>query len=157
MNDSIENIKDFQKKMEDASGNTEDVRSGMSTKEEEQQEPAYLLLNGIADTSVKILQMPTVAAFFEKLSNKLGSDLTHDLIEVLTIIMSNSAYEAVVFYDELLKRELTKQFDNVGETFNKIGADVNAHNGVLSVFKARLDEIEKSLKIDKIKKDIGEN
>lgn len=157
MNDSIDSIKNFQKDMEAASANTEDVKNGTATKEEEQQEPGYILYNGIAETSIQIMQSPIISNLFDALNEKLGEDLTKKIVEAFTIMMTTSAYEAVVFYDELLKKELTNQFDSIAKSFSMISADVTAHTGVLEVFKKRLDDISKSLKIDEIKKEIGES
>ena len=68
LNESIESIKRMQAKMEEAAGNTEDVKNGDATKEEEMQEPAYVLFNGIAETSIKILQSPTVVETLDRKS-----------------------------------------------------------------------------------------
>ena len=157
LNESIDDIKNFQKDMEEASGNTEDVKNGTATKEEEQQEPAYILYKGISESSIGIMQSPIIVNMFEALSEQLGEETTKKIVEAFTIMMTTSAYNAVVFYDELLKKELTQQFDNVSKAFSNIGANVTAHTGVLEVFKKRLDEISKSLQIDEIKKDIGES
>lgn len=157
LNDSVESIKNFQNKMEEAAGKTEDVKDGTSTKEEEKQEPAYVLFSAIAETSINILQMPAVIETFDAVSAKIGDELTKKLIEAITLIMTNSAYQAVSFYDGMLKDELNKELDNISNSINMVAADVNAHTGVLEVFKARLDKFEKGNKIDEIKKEIGES
>lgn len=145
MSDSIDGIAAFQERLKKATEETEDVKNGDATPEDEQQEPDYILFNAICDSSIEIMSKPIIVEFFSKISDKLGEDLTHNMIEMMAIIMSNSAYAAVQFYDNLLKDELRKQFENIGNTFNLLGADVNAHTGVLEVYRSRLDEIEKRL------------
>lgn len=145
MSDAIDGIEAFKDRLKKATEETEDVKNGDATPEEEQKEPDYILFNAIADNSIEIMKMPIMVDFFSKISTKLGEDLTENLIEMLAIIVSNSSYAAVQFYDSLLKEELGAQFQNVGDAFNALGADVNAHTGALEVFKDRLTNIEKRL------------
>lgn len=151
MNDSIDNIKNFQKKMEEASANTEEVKSGDIKKEDEQQDPAYILYNAISNNSIEILNSPTIQSTFETMSEKMGDDFTKKFIEMMVVIMTNSAHSAVVLYDEMLKKELTESFNKVGDGFSTVCADVNAHTGVLEIFKKRLEIIEKKLNLNEIK------
>lgn len=146
LNQSIDDMKKFKEKLEEATHHTEDVENGDATPEEEQHEPDYILYQAIADNSIQIMQMDEVINLFTKISNSVGGDITKDLITLLTIIMTNSAYSAISFYDNLLKDELQAQFVNIGDAFNNIGADVNAHTGAISVHKASLEAIEKRLK-----------
>ncbi len=151
LEESVEKIKEFQKKLEEAAANTKDVKEGKATKEEEQQEPGYILFQGITETSIKILQMPIVAETLNGLADKLGDNTAKKLTEMLAIIMTNSAYCAINFYDELLKQELQKQFDNVGQYMSRISGDVHAHNSVLEIHQKRLDAIDKAKTQEAIK------
>lgn len=146
MNDSIESIKNLKEKMKDVAAAEDLVKDGTMTQDEELQEPSYVLFNAIAETSIKLLETEPVIELFKALSEKLGPDVTKKLIEALTMMLTNSAYEALTFYDELLKEELTKQFENIGDVFANIGADVKAHNGAMEVFKKRLDDLERLVK-----------
>lgn len=141
--------------LNDAVKNTEDVKNGTSTEEEEKKEPAYILLHSIMEGTSQMLQMPQVVAVFEQLSGKLGQDETLSLIQLLSILMTYSAHNAITLYDELLKNELQGQFDHISEHINYTKADVAAHTAVLEVHKKQLNELEKKLKLDSFKKDNG--
>lgn len=151
LNDDINVIKRAQEAVNKSADDAKDVKDGIVTADEERKEPAYVLFNGIAETSIKILSMPTVATLINDIGDKLGEDLAKRLTEALTICMTNSAYMAINFYDDLLKDELTKQFKEVDQNFNKLGADVNAHSGVLEVHNKKISDIEKRLTIDDLK------
>ena len=151
LTDDIEAIKRAQEAVNKSADDAEDVKDGTVTADEERQEPAYKLFNGIAETSIKILSMPTVASLINDIGDKLGDDLAKRLTEALTICMTNSAYMAVNFYDDLLKDELTKQFKEVDQNFNKLSADINAHTGVLEVHNKKISDIEKKMTIDDLK------
>lgn len=153
LNDSVNEIKTFQENIKKTAEQSEDVKAGKCTTEEELQEPAYVLYNQIAESSIKILQLPEVINTFSLLSEKFGDDTSKAIVELMAIAMTQSAHQAVLFYDDLLKAELTKQFDNIGEHLNMALADIAGHSGALSVFKSQLSDIQKKLQIDKFTKD----
>lgn len=148
LNDSINDLRQCQENLKKKAAESEDVKEGKCTVEDELKEPAYLLYNQIAESSIRILQLPEVVKTFAKLSDKLGDDLAKSFVELLALTMTQSAHQAVLFYDDLLKAELTKQFDNVGEHLNDTRAVVEGHTGALSVFKTQLSEIQNKLKKD---------
>lgn len=154
-NDSVNELKQCQEDMKKKAEESPDVKEGKCTLEEELQEPAYLLYNQIAESSIRILQLPEVVKTFSALSDKFGDDLAKSFVELLALTMTQSAHQAVLFYDDLLKAELTKQFDNVGEHLNDTRAIVEGHSGALSVFKTKLNEIQTKLKKDAFAKANG--
>ncbi len=155
LNKEIDEIRKQQKRVNDSAKESEDVKSGKCTEEDELQEPKYVLYNQITECTVQILQSPTVEKAFEVLSEKLGDDIAKAFVDILAISMTNSAHQAVLFYDELLKKELTKSFDTVGHHINLAKADIQAHSGAIDVFRKRLDEIDNKMQIDKVKKENG--
>jgi hypothetical protein len=150
LNDSINEIKDFSKNVEEAINNEDNEL----TEEEKKEEPDYLLYNAISETSISILQQESVIKLFEKISDKLGDDITKSLIELMTLTMTHSAFNAIVFYDGLLKGELTNQFDHYGNHLNNTSAIVRSHDSVLEVFGKRITDLENKLKIDEINKSL---
>ena len=56
LDDSIEELKAFRKNLNAAAEDNEDVRNGISTPEEEKQEPEFQMYDVIAETSIQILQ-----------------------------------------------------------------------------------------------------
>lgn len=149
--DAVKSIENFKNNMKEATKHTKDVKEGSCTPEDEQKEPAYILYDGIADGSISILESPVFIEGFKKISDKLGDEVSRSLAEMLAIAMTKSAYSAITFYDDLLKAELQKQFDNYGSSLNGVIAKTNGINGAMEVFKKRIGDMENKLKIDSIK------
>lgn len=116
---------------------------------EENSNPSFVLYHAIAETVVSVLSREEVANTFKMLASSLGEAESKSLVELLAIIITQANYQSLIFYDNLLKGELIKQFDHYTASINNIAADVNAHNSVLKVFKKTLGEIQDSLKIEK--------
>lgn len=155
LNDSVNELKQCQENIKKKAEESDDVKDGKCTAEEELREPAYVLYNQIAESSIRILQLPEVVNIFAKLSSNIGDDIAKALVELMALTMTQSAHQAVLFYDDLLKTELTKQFDNIGEHLNDTRAIVEGHTGALSVFKTQLNEIQSKLKKDAFAKANG--
>lgn len=147
LEDSVKDLKEYQESIKEAAESSEDVKNGKCTVDDELHEPAYVLFNNIAESSIRILQIPEVVNSFKKLSETLGEDGSKTLVELLALTMTQSAHQAVLFYDDLLKSELTKQFDIYGNQLNQMMADIKGQSAAMSVFRKRLDTIEKDTKI----------
>lgn len=144
---------DLYKKAEES----EDVKAGNCTAEEERQEPGYVLYHQISQSIVDILNQPEIANVFKSLGKEVGDDLARNLVLAIAMSMSSAAHNAIVFYDELLKGELDKQFENIAHHVNLCKADIVAHQSVLEVFRNRLDNLEKINKVNQFSKDTGVN
>lgn len=150
---TIDDIKEYQDKIKENAENSQDVKDGKCTKEDELKEPAYLLYNQIAESNIKILQMPPVVKAFEILNKNLGEESSKTLVELLAILMTQASHQAVLFYDDLLKQELTKQFDLYGDYLNKNIADVNGMKSAIEVIKKRVGNFEHDKTINKFSKE----
>lgn len=153
LNDSINELKQFQEAVKKAAEQSPDVKDGKVTAEEELQEPGYMLYNQIAESSIKILELPEVVKAFAKLTETFGEETSKSLVELFALTMTQSSYQAVLFYDSLLKEELGKQLDNIGVHLNGAKADIEGIKPALTVFKKQIGEIQKKLEIDKFVKD----
>lgn len=153
LNESIKDIKEYQDKLKKAAEESQDVKDGKCTLEDELKEPAYVLYNQIAESSIKILEIPAVVNIFAKLSKTLGEDMSKSIVELFALTMTQSAHQAVLFYDDLLKAELTKQFDNIGEHVNKSQAELEGIKEAINVHRKKIGEIENRIKIDTFIKD----
>lgn len=143
---SIESLKRASDELVNIAKESDDVKSGKCTLEEELNEPAYVLFNQISESSVKILENEAINQAVIELSKQIGEDASIHLAELITIAMTNAAYYAVLSYDNLLKKELTKQFENVSHHINLSKSDIEGHAAVLTVFRKRLSDIEDRLK-----------
>lgn len=151
---SVEEILKYRDNLLKKVENSQDVKDGNCTADDEKKEPGFLLYNAIIESSVEILQKEPVVKLFSELSGVIGEDTSHKFVELLAICMSQSAYNAITFYDQLLKGEITMQFDHYGKHLNALGAEVNAHKGSLEVFQKRLSDIENTIKINEVKSKI---
>lgn len=141
-NDLIKEVKEFQKHLNEAAENTQDVKDGKCTPEDEKQEPAFRLYNSIAESTVKILQNEVVQRGLMEIGQICGEKVMRALVQIMTISMTYSAHEAIVLYDEMLKQELIKQFDNLGTSVNSAGAVLQAHEAIIKVMQSKIQSLE---------------
>lgn len=127
--------------------NSDDVKAGKCTPEEELQEPSYILYDSIARSTIEILKQPIIDKSLSDLAKDTSDNFSKSLVELLAVVMTQSAHQAILCYDELLKNEISKNFDLVYERLNSTSASVESHKAVLKVFKASLNEIESKIKI----------
>lgn len=156
----LKTIAEKQKKVNESAKESQDVKDGILTEEEQLKEPSYVLFNSMMDSITKIMQKKEVTESIENIFNILASQgvaankaaAIKELINLMIIVMTTSSYEAILCYDDMLKGELTTHFDNIVKYFNEVKLEVNAHNGTLSVFKKHLSEIDNKLKMDEMRK-----
>lgn len=144
--ESIDDINRTKEKLEEAAENSEDVKNRTSTPEKEKQEPGYIIYNAIMNTTVKILQSQTMVEVFDKFAKQFGPEMSKELITALSLAMTHSSYNAIVLYDEMLKKEIQKAFDIQSDAINKIAASVNGHQGALEIYKKRLEDVERAIR-----------
>jgi hypothetical protein len=154
MSDSIDNLKNIQKQMEQDAENSQDVKDGNCTAEDEKKEPAYILYNNIIETSVQIMQLDPVVNIIKSLTETIGEDTAKSLVELFALTMTHSAHQAILIYDDMLKTELTKQFDHYCTQMNNIGGTVVGHDGALNEFNSRINDLTGAVSV--LKKKIGE-
>jgi len=148
LNQHIDSMQSFKEKLKSDIENSPDVKEGKCTVEDEKAEPSYYLSAAIADTCIDIMQSKAVLEASSELVNKLGCspDAIKPLFSLLTLVTVNSAYNAIVLYDDLLKGELSKQFDNYGEKLNQVIGDTNAHTGAITVLRNEITKLKKNEK-----------
>jgi len=153
---TVEDLRESKEKinaeLKKAAESSEDVKSGVSTVDEELQEPSTILFNAITDMSVKILEDPVINQQFAVLAKEISNESVNALITTIAIAMTHSAYNSIAFYDGLLKEELDKQFKNIGHHVNLLKADVDGYSSVIKVMRTQIDDISKKLQVDAIKK-----
>lgn len=148
----INSIKEFQENMKKSVDESPDVKDGVSTAEEEHKEPSYVLFNAITENCIKTLQLDAVSDSMNKIGDKLGDDLTAELCTVMAVLMSQTAFNAVMFYDEILNEELDRKFKEYDTIINNVSATTKGINGSMEIFKKRISEIQHTLHLDNSKK-----
>jgi hypothetical protein len=159
MNPLEESVKEVEKTMETFNQlieESEDVKEGRTTSEEEKQEPGNMLFIKISEMVISILKDPNFTKSFKKISESgLGDDATRELVNILAITSANSAYQALIFYDELLKKELTKQFDHIAHHINIDKSDISGIKSACEVFGKKIGNIENTIKASELKKSVN--
>ena len=148
--DAIKDLENMRRAMKESLKQSEEVKEG-NNNENQINDPSYVLFDQITKSTIEILKQPELEKIFGKISETLGDDTAKGLIEIFSASMTHSAYEAIVFYDGLLKIELSNQFDNIGKFINNLAADIKAHNAVLEVHKKDINEIKEEILIKKFK------
>ena len=150
LNDSIDEIKRFQENLNKAAETNDDVKAGISTPEEEKEEPEFQMYDVIAETTIKILQNEHVVNTFNELAKKVGDELTKSIIESISIMMTNSAFNAILWYDKLMEKNIVPQFNALVEKVNMLDADVTGYGGAIRVLKEKVSLIEKQSQINNL-------
>jgi len=142
LNESAEGIEKFKEEMNTAAENSEDVKNGKCTAEEEKMEPEFILSKGIADTCLNILRSEAVATAIADFINALKCDpaVIEPLMSLISITTVNACYDSLILYDNMLKRELEGQFNNFNRAMSDVMGDVTAHTGALEVLRKRIDD-----------------
>ena len=148
LDESIETIKNMQKVIEEQIENSDDVKEGINTKEEEMQEPQNLLFTKISESVILTLQNPDIINGFAVIHNSgFGKEATEVLINIIAITAATTAFNAMTFYDGLLKEELTKQFDHIANHINNSKSDIQGIMSACEVYKKKIGELENQLKL----------
>ncbi len=147
-------IKDDQKRyneeLEKNAAESINVKEGICTKEDEINQPENILFNAISESSLNILSDPALQKLFDVLKSELSESGLSTLTALMSICMSHSAYHAVVFHDELLRRELTKQFDNMVEHINRGKSDTGELYARVTVLEKKVGDIINDMRIKTI-------
>lgn len=114
-----------------------------------------VLFNQITECSIEILKNPEINKALKNIENEhdLKESSITSLINIIAIAMSESAYNAILFYDDLLKKELQRQIDHIGNHINTSKSDIEGMKSVLLIHQKRIEELKNNL----IAKDIKEN
>lgn len=156
---SIEEIKEIQESMQkiNKESSTASVKGDVKNKDkvDKDTEPdaGVVLFNNISDTVIKIFETPEVVRRLNIISSNMNmdKDTVSSLIEIISLCVVHASYESVLFYDDLLKKELVKQFDNTVHHINLLKGESEAYKGVLQIHQKQINEIKNSLKINDIK------
>lgn len=140
---AISEIQHFQEKLHDQKPDIDPELLDPDDKD-----PHVLLYEQITDHCIEVLQMPTIAEAMNAIGDKLGDDVATNLCTVMAIIMTNAAFNAITFYDGILKEELNPIFKDYNTLINDISGTVKGHDGALEVFKQRLANVQKKLGLD---------
>lgn len=148
-------MKSIQEKLRKIAEESDDVKDGTVSVEDELKEPGYVLYGQILKSTTDILRTPDTKKLFDQLIKQFGEDTTASLMEFFAAAITQSSYNAVIFFNDLLKEELNKQFELMGNVLNNCVSDCKAHRAVLGSFGKRLTKLEGKNTVDEIKKNLN--
>lgn len=135
---AINDIKNFEKALEEASNN-EDAQNDPNA------QAALLMYQSISETCIETLQMDLVVDVMNKIADKVGNELATDICSMMALIMTNSAYNAIMFYDQILNNNLIPKFEEYDEVINNLAGTTQGINSAMEVFKKRLNELQEKV------------
>ena len=150
LDESVEAVNEFRKNLNEAAETNDNVKDGISTPEEEKQEPEFMMYDVIAETTIEILQNEHIVKMFDELKEKIGDDLTKSIIEAMSIAMTNSAFNAIQWYDKMLETNIVPQFNAMVNRINEIGADVSGYGEAIKALRAKVSVLEKDSQMKNI-------
>ena len=135
---AIDDIKNFEKALKEASNN-EDAQNDPNA------QAALLMYQSISETCIETLQMDLVVNVMNKIADKVGNELATDICSMMALIMTNSAYNAIMFYDQMLNNNLIPKFEEYDEVINNLAGTTQGINSAMEVFKKRLNELQEKV------------
>lgn len=157
LDESINQIKNMQKIVNDSAKESEDVKEGNCTLEEEQAEPDRVIYDAICNNTISLLTNKDVADAFVKIGKVFGEETSQELTVLIATCITQSAYSAIVFYDNLLKTQLEKDYDVYNHNINLCKSSIDGISAAMDVFKKRLSDVENKLKIEDLNKEINKS
>lgn len=140
---AVEDIKKLKAGAKKVAENSEDVKSGKCTVEDEMAEPAFRLYDQIANANIEILQNPEMVKAFNNIAECTSDELASNLAVVVAVAMTQASHQAILFYDELLKHEIDTALDYVYEGLNNMAADNEGLHKAFTAMKNKIDELTK--------------
>lgn len=125
----------------------------------EDNQPSKVLMTGISETIIDILQDPSINSYFKIISDAFGGTdeekhkATQALVTCMAITMTYGAYRSITLYDEMLRDNLIQQFDSQISAMNHLKSDHAAHQAVVKLHSQKLKTIMDKLKIDEFVKE----
>jgi hypothetical protein len=102
-----------------------------------------LLFKEISSTIIKILTDTSTQEAFRELQNKIGTDISKELVELISTVTTFATYNAIAFYDMTVKEQISENFTEWGKTIMKHDSDIN-------VMAAKIGDIEKKSIVSKL-------
>lgn len=103
---------------------------------------AYLLYNEIMETTIRILASDTMTDVFRQVSEKMGTTVSQQLITAMSMAMTHSAYQAILYYDGMMQQRLSEIFEVYSRGYTTLAANVNGIMGALQSYKSRLEKLD---------------
>lgn len=134
-------IKDMKATMKDQEEKHEDSTDKGET------DTAFQLYKYIYDNTVAMLESEPVVKIFSKMAEDFGPDTASNLMAFIGLAMTQSAYAAVAYYDQVMSQVLDKAFSELAVHINTATADIEGIKAAMQVFRKRLDEVQNKIKI----------
>ena len=154
-NQIIKEMRAAQDAMKSVAEESESVINGDVTVEEELEEPEFQLFNNILESTIDIFNREDIQKRVVNIGKSIGAQQSQELVQLIALVSTISAHNALLFYDEKLKKEISINLDNILKNVNNIAADVQGHEGALAVFKKKISNLEKSNISNEIKKEMN--
>lgn len=145
MSESINDIEHLQEALKNVANESRDKKTD--------DDPSYKLYSAIVDSCANIMKDEKVLERINQLIEPLGSYTVKTLVPLLAVLMVNASYQAVLCYDDMLKKEIGDQFELYGHQLNMVKADVDAHGAVLKMFRGKISKLETNEKIKEFKEE----
>jgi len=133
---------EFNVMAEKLSKETEDVKAGLSSPEEEMDDPLIKLMDNMSKSIIEVLQDPETAKHYNILEKEgLSVQAINSLIQIITISIATTSSHSVLLYDNLMEKRLQPIFDTYYHKINKLSAD---NEGMVAAIETLRDRIQKS-------------
>ena len=111
-------------------------------------DPLSKLFDIISENIIDTLKIDAVSNALNTIEEDTSEDSAKALVELLTVAMSFSAFNAISAYDVYLGEILTVAFENVSNRMSRIEADISGMVMAIQELNKRIDELKKRVEGD---------
>lgn len=114
--------------------------------------PDDQLIEKIVSNTVSIFSSKEMQDIIKSFNTTFDEKTTAGIINMIAYASSVAAHQAIVFYDDMLRKELIVQFQDIINANNINASELTVLKSVMEVFKSRLDEIRNRIQNDEVNK-----
>lgn len=114
--------------------------------------PDDQLIEKIIGNTVSIFSSKEMQDIIKSFNTTFDEKTTAGIVNMIAYASSVAAHQAIIYYDDMLRKELIVQFQDIINANNINASELTTLKSVMEIFKSRLDEIRNRIQNDEVNK-----
>lgn len=114
--------------------------------------PDDQLIEKIIGNTVSIFSSKEMQDIIKSFNTTFDEKTTAGIINMIAYASSVAAHQAIIYYDDMLRKELIVQFQDIINANNINASELTTLKSVMEIFKSRLDEIRNRIQNNEVNK-----
>lgn len=140
LNKAADEVRETQKKVNER---VEEINKDNPNPEMDPSKDDLNLFNSITDSIIAVYEDPQTAKLFSSMANKLGVDITEELVKLISTTVSYAIFGAIGSYGDWLNGALQKDFNTIDELVSTI--DSNLATNIMKTLRIEKELITKGI------------